>query len=121
MLSYHAVERIGERLCKPRRVADKFGRWIPPSMIQEILDDVMVSVNTKWAHIYLDEGKWIVTQGKLAYYALSPWGDVITVMSFLTKEYKNHLKIVKRSFARTYFTQSEYMDSWKLEQVGRRR
>jgi len=47
VLTYHALERIGERLCKPRRVADKFGRWIPPSMIQEILDDVMVSVNTK--------------------------------------------------------------------------
>lgn len=129
ILTYHAIDRISERLCKPRVkkcsiiinwqlvTYEKEANWIDPKFFWKILWDIKSSI---FEMTYYHPEKWLITEWKYWYYVLSPMQEVITVYKDFKPEYKKNSTNVDFRFRSRYFNldaiESKYFNSWRNHQ-----
>lgn len=78
-----------------------------PSLITHVLADVRGSI---YGQTYYNPHKGLITEGKLAWYVLGTYGEVITVMTTLEKEYRAEMVNVDFRFRVMYLRLDKHLN-----------
>jgi len=88
IFSFHSLKRISERfselsyskeiveICWEYISYNQTTRWIKPSMIRYLLEDIQRHIFNIWVS---EEREWFLLKGKKIWYVIGKWQEIITV------------------------------------------